>query len=115
MKLHEAKKIVDAIIGWGMVHQGVIEEYPKFDLKKYSLSELIKANALVKSNNSRKRKLQEHYRNKNGRSKSISINMTIADRGIAAIYTLMHFDSSGQSVAQFGNKYLGVIDSSDLC
>jgi hypothetical protein len=94
MKLKEAQQIVSTIVNWQFVLQGVVskdEAKLSVDLKKYSLEELIKANKLVMSNNSRKAKLQEYWRNKGCETKGISQQLTLADRLIAGVYTALNF------------------------
>lgn len=112
MEIKKAKEIIASIIEWNLCLNGVtpradIELNPT--LKDYSLKELIKANDLVKSNNSRKRKLQEYYLNKNGKSNGINLSMTLDERLIAAIYTALHYPANGEMVALINDVGVGCV------
>jgi hypothetical protein len=99
MKLKEATKIVNKIIEWEFVLQGITDREKvasDIDLKQYSLDDLLKANKLVSSNNNRKKKLQEYYIKKNGSANGVSIQMTLADRIIAGVYFAMHYQANGE-------------------
>lgn len=99
MKVSEATKVIGAIIQWQMVLQGVVERdsiKSDLDLRKYSLEDLIKANKLVESNNRRKRKMQEYWRNKKGSANGISQQMTLADRLIAGVYVALNFPATNE-------------------
>ena len=111
MKLTEAKKIVSAIIQWQFVLQGINdrEDVKIFDLSSYSLEDLIKANKLVTSNNSRKRKLQAYWQKKNGKSNGISQQLTMSDRLIAGVYTALNFQSNGEMQVLINDKAIGVV------
>ena len=111
MKLKEAKEIVGAIIEWQFVLQGIKEreDVQIFDLRKYSLNDLIKANNLVKGNNNRKRKLQEYWNKKNGKSKGISVQLILADRLIAGVYTALNFESNGEMQVLINDKAVGIV------
>jgi hypothetical protein len=79
MKTNEAKKIISTIIRWQLVLQGVLERNEvkaEVDLSKYTLEELLKANHLVESNNSRKRKLQDYWR---------ELIAIIGDKGVGCV------------------------------
>ena len=111
MKLKEAKEIVDSIIEWQFVLQGIKErkDVDIIDLSKYSLEDLIKANKLVKANNSRKQKLQEYYHKKGCKTKSISIQMVLADKLIAGVYSALNFTSEGQMEVLINDRAIAVV------
>lgn len=94
MKLEEAQKIVSKMIGWSMVSNGIISEeddnYPEPITE--SLETLIEANRLVERENERQKELSS-----NGSRK---ISMTIADRGIAALYVAANFDPNDLRLEQ---------------
>lgn len=99
MKLSEAKKIVGYVIEWQFVLMGVkarndLKEI--IDLSKYSLADLIKANSIVDKHNSNKRRIQQKNAENGIKSKPISIQMTLADRLIAAVYVALNFEANGQ-------------------
>lgn len=112
MKISEAKEIVGYIIDWQFVLLGVKEreEAPEYiDLSKYSLSDLITANKLVKANNERKQSLEKYNRSKNRNVKGYSISMTMDDRLIAAIYTAISFPPNGDSVVLINDVCVGCV------
>lgn len=98
MKIKEAKKIVGYIMAWQFVLMGVkerseiIESIKDFDIKKYSLLDLIKANKMVASENKRKEKLAEYHRNKGHKVNGRTVHMILADRLIAAVYVALNFE-----------------------
>ena len=98
MRLKEAKKIVQNIIEWEFVLQGITDRSKvksDIDLSIYSLEDILKANKMVAGNNNRKKKLQQYYLKKNGYAKSIDIQMTLSDRIIAGVYFALHYEANG--------------------
>lgn len=84
MKQIEAKELVGNLVYCGLYANGIIDDKPKNVTAK--LSDLIKANRIVERAN---RRAQEKQREKGG---TCSMQMTIADRGIAAMYTAANFE-----------------------
>lgn len=112
MTLKEAQQIVSAITHWQLFLQGVIDKSginTDIDLQKYSLEDLIKANKLVNANNSRKRKLQEYWLNKNGKLKGISQQITLADRLIAGVYTALNFKPDNEIAVLINDIGVGCV------
>lgn len=112
MKTKEAEAIVKQIIGWQMVLMGVTKRDDleiHTDLTKYKLNDFIKANQLVKANNKRKEKLQQHWLKKNGKTKGITIRMTLDDRAIAAAYTALHYNPNGEMIALINDVGVGCV------
>lgn len=113
MKLQEAKQIVGYILDWQFVLMGVktradIKE--KIDLSRYSLQDLITANKIVESGNNRRKKLYEYHRDKGHKTKGYSVNMQLADRLIAAVYTAINFQPNGEMIAIIENVGCGVVN-----
>lgn len=94
MKLQEARKIVSKMIGWTMVNQGVIsegdEKYPKPITE--DLETLLLANKIVDSANKRNSAYADKQLKQKGKSSTRRVYMTIADRGIAALYVAANFE-----------------------
>lgn len=111
IKLKEALKIVSVMLGWQFYMQGLKKrnDILDFDISKYSLEDLIKANRLVSSNNSRKQKMASYWRSRTGKDYPCTIQTVCADRLIAAIYTLMNFPADGEMIAVIGNKGVGCV------
>lgn len=112
MKLAEAKEIVGYILEWQFVCIGVKErsEVKKnMDLSKYCLSDLIKANELVKSSNSRKEKLANYNREKGRNVKGRTVSMVLADRLIAAVYTALRFEPNGEMIVIINDRAVGCV------
>lgn len=112
MKIEEAKKIVNYILDWQFVLMGVKERSEiteKMDLSKYSLSDLLKANKIVQSDNRRKEKVQEYHREKGHKTNGITINMILADRLAAAVYTAIHFTPNGEAIALMHDVVVGCV------
>ena len=110
--MKEAKDIVGAILDWQFVLMGVKEREEVAlvaAIEKYSLEDLLKANKLVQSNNSRKEKLQKFHAAKGHKSKGISIQMRLADRIIAAVYTALHFKPNGEMIALMNDVGVGCV------
>ena len=83
MKISEAKQIVGKMVLWTMMANG-IEPNEKPDPITEDLETLLKANRICEKNNERTLK---------GRSKkgTRTVQMTIADRGIAALYVAANY------------------------
>lgn len=112
MKLTEAKEIVSYILEWQLVCMSVKgrEEITKtLDLSKYSLSDLIKANAMVKANNHRKQKLADYNRQKGNKVKGYSMSLVLADRLIAAAYTAISFPPNREMVVLIDDVGVGCV------
>lgn len=112
MKINEAKEIVSTILDWQFVLMGVKKRHEikaENDLMKYSLSDLLKANQLVESNNKRKEKLQKYHTEKGHKSNGHTVNMIIAERAIAAVYTALHFSADGQMIALINDVGVGCV------
>lgn len=115
MKLKEAKEIVGYILDWQFVLIGVKErkEISKsIDLSKYSLNDLIKANAIVESNNRRKEKIANYHREKGHKVKGYSVSMILADRAIAAVYTAVSFRPNGEMIGLINDIGVGCVEAS---
>lgn len=112
MKINEAKKIIGYLIEWQFVLMGVKEVSDigeRMDLSKYSLADLLRANAIVIASENRKKKIREFHRAKGHVVKPCFIQMNAADRLIAAVYTAMHFEANGEAVALINDKMVGVV------
>ncbi len=112
MKLSEAKKIVATILDWQFVLMGVKkreEVQVNSKIETYSLEDLLKANKLVQSNNSRKSKLQQYNSQLGRKTKGVSIQLNIADRTIAAVYTALHHKPNGEMIALINDVGLGCV------
>ena len=94
MKISEAREIVGKMIYRAMRSQGIeLDEKPKPITE--DLQTLLKANKIVEMANKRALK-------KMGKHK---IGMTIADRGIAALYVAIHFAGDNPRKADFLSMY----------
>lgn len=113
MKLKEAKEIVKCILDWQFVLMGVKERKEitsTIVVEKYSLEDLIKANRLVESNNSRKSKLAKYHRDKGHKANGYSISMMLDDRLIAAAYTALHFFPNGEAIVLINDIGVGCVE-----
>lgn len=112
MKLEEAQKLIGYIVKWQFILNGVFKREDlkeTIDLTKYSLLDLIKANNLVKGNNTRKEKMQRYHSEKGHKQKGISISMVLSDRSIAAVYTALHFSANGEMVTLINDIGVGCV------
>lgn len=91
MKLKEARNIVGKMVQWSMLAQGVtLDEKPEPITE--DLQTLLKANRMVKVANDRSQKrIDKMVKEKGGWNGSRRVQMTIADRGIAALYVAANF------------------------
>jgi hypothetical protein len=91
MKISEARKIVGKMVLWSMITQGIEPEEKPEPLTE-DLQTLLKANRVVEKANDRSRKRVQNILSEKGQWKGRrSISMTIADRGIAALYVAANF------------------------
>jgi hypothetical protein len=107
MRLTEAKKIVGNILQWQFLLMGVADEdNSSFDesikLENYSLSELIQANSMVKKSN------QRMLIKTTKKGTSITLNMTVNERLIAAVYCCIHFKPSNEIIAICNGKSIAI-------
>lgn len=91
MKIKEARNIVRKMIQWAMLAQGVpLDERP--GLITEDLPTLLKANKMVEAANKRAQKrIDNIVKEKGGWEGKRSVQMTIAERGIAALYVAANF------------------------
>jgi hypothetical protein len=90
MKVSEAKQIVAKMINWSMLGQGVpLDKWP--DPITENLQTLLRANRIVEQANQRSKKRMKKRMEEGKLSGSRKIHMTIADRGIAALYVAANF------------------------
>jgi len=99
MKLSEAKRILGKMVLWSMITQG-IEPDEKPEPITEDLQTLLTANRMVEKANERSRKRVE----KLGKG-SRSVSMTIADRGIAALYVAANFTGDNPDNADILAKH----------
>lgn len=96
MKLKEARSIVSKMIGWIMVNQGVIskgdEKYPEPITE--DLETLLMANKIVDRANKKNKAYADKQFKEKGKSRTRRVHMTIADRGIAALYVAANFEGN---------------------
>ena len=99
MKLSEAKKIVGKMVQWTMLSQGItLNEKP--DQITEDLATLLKANHMVVKSRERSNKRIDKIVAEKGKWKGRrSIPMTIADRGIAALYVAANFQGDKPATA----------------
>ena len=107
MNLSTAQKTISIITRWQMYLQGVIEEKPEKLDSKIKLSELIEANSLVEAENKRKLNGQSEGKTE---YKSISIQMTIADRLIAAVYVAMNYPPNSEAICCINDIGVGCVN-----
>lgn len=92
MKLNEARTIVGKMIGWAMVNQGIIspgdENFPNPITE--DLMTLLRANRIIERANERADLRGKAQIEKTGKA-TVRRSMTIADRGIAALYVAANF------------------------
>lgn len=112
MKLSEAEAIVGHIMEWQFILMGIKKREQlkeRINLSKYSLEDLIKANKLIESNNSRKSKLADYNRGKGRKTKGYSIHITLADRLIAGVYVALNFQPDGEMVVLINDNGVGCV------
>lgn len=91
MTVKEAKEIVGKMVLWSMLSQGVpLEEKPEQITE--DLQTLLKANKIVEAANKRSQeRIDKIVKEKGGWRGKRHVQMTIADRGIAALYVAANF------------------------
>lgn len=67
-------------------------------------------NKLVESNNRRMEKIHKYHRDKGHKTKGYSVNMQLADRLIAAVYTAINFEPNREMIAIIDNVGCGVVN-----
>lgn len=99
MKIKQAREIVGKMINWSMMGQGI--DLPKRPEKiTESLTDLIKANKMVEKANKRSHdRIDKIVKEKGSWKGSRHISMTIADRGIAALYVAANFPGDSPATA----------------
>ena len=118
MHIKQAREIVGKMINWSMMAQGV--ELPKKPEKiTESLTELIKANKMVEKANKRSHdRIDKIVKEKGSWKGKRSIQMTIADRGIAALYVAANFHGDRPATADVlgmhGNNIVVCLDKNCL-
>ena len=114
MNIKEARKIVGKMVQWTMIANGVpISETP--ELITEDLPTLLKANNLVKrANKISQTRISKIVKEKGSWSGTRKMSMTIADRGIAALYVAANFTADNVTeadvIAQHGNAVVYVFD-----
>lgn len=102
MKLQEARNIVSRMIGWAMVNEGIIsegdEKYPEPITE--DLETLLMANKIVDRANKKNRAYADKQLKEKGKSRTRRVYMTIADRGIAALYVAANFEGDDIRIKQ---------------
>jgi hypothetical protein len=91
MKISEAKAIVGKMVRWTMISQGIdLHDMP--DRITEDLPTLLKANRIIQQANKRAdARVKKIVAEKGSWKGSRKISMTIADRGIAALYVAANF------------------------
>lgn len=84
MKRKEAKKLIGNLISCGLFANGILDDKP--EEVTASLPDLLKANKAVERANAAAREASRDT------GAGCSLSMTIADRGIAAMYTAASFE-----------------------
>lgn len=108
MKIKEARAIVAKMVKWSMLSQGIDIETP--DLITEDLQSLLKANRIVEKSNERsKKRIDKIVAEKGSWKGSRSVQMTIADRGIAAIYVAANFQGDKPETAEILSEHDGNI------
>jgi hypothetical protein len=105
MTIEKARELIGNLVQCGLYANGVLDEKPANI--EVSLAELMEANEIVKKANDEAR---EKQRAEGG---SCSIQMTVAERGIAAMFTAANFKGGSLSepnIIGYGNgNYLLVV------
>ena len=99
MNIKQAREIVGKMISWSMMAQGI--ELPKKPEKiTETLTELIKANKMVEKANKRSHdRIDKIIKEKGSWNGKRSVQTTIADRGIAALYVAANFHGDRPATA----------------
>lgn len=114
MNIKEARQIVKKMVLWTMIANGVtVNETP--ELITEDLPVLLKANRMVEAYKKRSDKRIAKVIEQKGEWRGRSLRpMTIADRGIAALYVAANFQgdnpNSADVLAQQGNNIVFVLD-----
>lgn len=115
MKAKEAKQIISNILEWQFVlneikHKSELKLHD-IDMRQYSLSDFIEANRIIHVCNKKARVMHSFIK----RSTLEEVNplkqlMTIDDRLLAAVYTIINYDPQNQVVAAYDDKGTAVVN-----
>lgn len=109
MELERAREIMKAMFAWCMYDIGVEGKAPERIPEEITLRDMLDANDVIKAE--AKRLLEEARDGKKG----VSIPMSIDPRGIAALYTAMHFrPDHDNTVASHGDAVVMVLSRTRL-
>ncbi|MCK5614189.1 hypothetical protein KAR91_70645 [Candidatus Pacearchaeota archaeon] len=114
MKAPEAKQIISNILEWQFVlneikHKSDLKLHD-IDMRQYSLSDFIEANRIVHVCNKKSRVMYVCLKKSGKKTNGFKTHMTCHDRLLAAVYTIINYDSDKQFVAAYDNKGTAILE-----
>ena len=114
MKAREAKQIISNILEWQFVLNGIKDKSElklhDIDMRQYSLSDFIEANRKIEVCNKKAEVMHEYLKKcTNKKVNGLRQYMTIDDRLLAAVYTIINYDPQDQVVAVYNNKGTAIV------
>lgn len=114
MKAKLAKQIISNILEWQFVLNGIKDKselnlHP-IDMRMYSLNDFIEANRIVHVCNQKSKTMYNHLKKLGKAKNGFKQLMTVHDRLLAAVFTIINYDPQDQVVAAYDDKGTGVFE-----
>ena len=114
MKAKEAKQIISNIIEWQLILNGIKDrtelKLHDIEMRNYSLSDFIEANRIVHICNQKAKTMYEWLKKSGKKTNGFKMCMTIDDRLLAAVYTIINYDPQNQVVAAYNDKGTAIVN-----
>lgn len=114
MKAQLAKQIISNILEWQFVlkeikHKSELKLHD-IDMRQYSLSDFIEANRKIEVCNKKARVMHSILKSSATKEASpLKQLMTVDDRLLAAVYTIINYDPQDQVVAAYNGKGAAIV------
>ena len=113
MKALEAKQIISNILEWQFVLNGIKDrselKLHDIDMRQYSLSDFIEANRIVHVCNQKSKTMYDYLNKSSKKPNGFKVFMTVHDRLLAAVYTIINYDPQDQVVAAYDDKGTAIV------
>ena len=113
MKALEAKQIISNILEWQFILVGIKNQEDlilhDIDMRQYSLADFIEANRIVHVCNQKSKTMYDYLKKSGKKPNGFKAFMTVHDRLLAAVYTIINYDPQDQVVAAYDDKGTAII------
>ena len=114
MKAPEAKQIISNILEWQFILNGIKDKSElklhDIDMRQYSLSDFIEANRIVHVCNQKAKTMYDYLKKSGKKPNGFKALMTVHDRLLAAVYTIINYDPQDQVVAAYDDKGTAILE-----